>query len=143
MGSFVKFVVLVVALAAGYHFWSHRASAGAAAAVDENGFVPVYGVDGAVPGVVLVLTPANCPSEEAQRAAALDQELTRRGIPHTMGDSFSISADNPSADDRAGIDRAVEVFKQGAPAVFINGMAKSNPTADEVAMELRRSSAKG
>jgi hypothetical protein len=60
-----------------------------------------------------------------------------------MGDSFSISADNPSADDRAGIDRAVEVFKQGAPAVFINGMAKSNPTADEVAMEVRRGSAKG
>jgi hypothetical protein len=35
----------------------------------------------------------------------------------------------------------MQVFEQGAPAVYINGMGQSNPTADEVVAEYRRTKA--
>jgi len=39
---------------------------------------------------------------------------------------------------QAGIDRAVAVFNLGTAAVFVNDMAKSNPTAGEVAYGYRK-----
>jgi hypothetical protein len=36
------------------------------------------------------------------------------------------------------MERAVDVLKGEIPAVFINGMGKSNPTAEEVAAEYQR-----
>jgi len=138
----VAVVLALVALAA--HFWNgHKAQANLAASTDETGFVQAVDVDGAVRNNVLILAPPNCPSEEAQHAAALERKLTEMGIPHTMGSGFSVSIDNPDEEQRAGIDRAVAVFQQGAPAVFINGMAKSNPTAEEVATEYKRTKGKG
>ena len=48
------------------------------------------------------------------------------------GSSFSFNIENPSQEQRAAVDRTVEVFQQGAPAVFINGMGMSNPTTSQV-----------
>ncbi len=81
---------------------------------------------------VLVLAPPNCPSEQAQRAEALIRELTDIGIPVKRGSSFSFNIENPSQEQRTAVDRTVEVFQQGAPAVFINGMGMSNPTTSQV-----------
>ncbi|SBV35253.1 conserved hypothetical protein [uncultured Stenotrophomonas sp.] len=82
--------------------------------------------------MVLVLAPPNCPSEQAQRAEALIRELTDIGIPVKRGSSFAFDLENPTREQRAAVDRTVKVFKQGAPAVFINGMGMSNPSTSQV-----------
>ena len=129
----------------GWHMWNKtkadQAATIAASGVNENGFMQTGNVDESVRNVVLVLRPENCPSEQAQRADALIAELGRRGIPHTVGDSMSISDSNPTEESVAEHKRAMQVFNQGAPAVYINGMGKSNPTADEVVAEYRRTTA--
>ena len=45
---------------------------------------------------------------------------------------------NCTAEQRRGVDLAIDVFNQGAPAVFINGMAMSNPSVDQAVAEYRR-----
>ena len=136
----------------GWHMWNKtqadlalqaaaEAAAVAESGVDDNGFVHTGYVDASERDVVLVLRPDNCPSEQAQRARALDQELTRRGIPHTVGNSMSITDDNPTQESVDDHNRAMKVFNQGAPVVYINGMGASNPTADEVVAEYRRTKA--
>ena len=52
-------------------------------------------------------------------------------------DGFAFDVADPTPEQMAGIDRAVEVFKRGAPAVFVNGMAMSNPTAAQTIAEYR------
>jgi hypothetical protein len=129
-------LMLVCGLYGGYQMWSqHRA--GTAAGPSANGFVPVEMPGGASRNAVLVLAPRNCPSEQAQRTEALVQALAARGIPVTRSASMSFDVANPTPEQVAGIKRAVEVFKRGAPAVFVNGMAMSNPSADQVIAEYR------
>ena len=82
-------------------------------------------------------TPRNCPSEQAQRTETLIRELARAGIPVVRGDAFSFDVAEPTPEQMAGIDRAVDVFKRGAPAVFVNGMAMSNPSAAQTVAEYR------
>ena len=129
-------VVLACALYGGFQWWQGR-SATAAAVASPNGFIPVEMPDGVARNAVLVLAPRNCPSEQAQRTEALVQELTGQGIPVVRGDSFSFDVADPTPEQRAGIDRAIEVFKRGAPAVFVNGMAMSKPTASQTLAEYR------
>ena len=129
-------VVLACALYGGYQWWQGRSTTTAAVA-SPNGFVPVEMPDGVARNAVLVLAPRNCPSEQAQRTEALVQELTGQGVPVVRGDSFSFDVADPTPEQRAGIDRAIEVFKRGSPAVFVNGMAMSNPTAAQTLAEYR------
>ena len=136
-------VLLWLALAAslygGYQWWTGRAPAvDLHTGASPNGFVPVVMPEGAARNVVLILAPPNCPSEQAQRSEALAGQLARAGIPVRRGDSMFFDVANPSAEERAGVDRAVQVFKLGAPAVFINGMAMSNPTPEQAIREYRR-----
>ena len=126
-------LLIVAALAGGYNWWSKRApSTDMTAAAEAGGFIPVEMPSGTPRNMVLVLAPPNCPSEEAQRAETLIRELTDIGIPVRRGDSFSFDLTNPTAEQRAAVDRTVAVFKQGAPAVFINGMGMSNPSTSQV-----------
>jgi len=129
-------LMLVCALYGAYQLWPER-DALAEVATSANGFVPVEMPDGAARNAVLVLAPRHCPSAQAQRIETLVRELTERGIPVARGDSIFFDVANPTPGQMAGIDRAVEVFKRGAPAVFLNGMAMSNPTAAQVAAEYR------
>ena len=145
MRSIVKLLVFAGLIYFGWHMYHKTiaAQAAAAAATGEagnggTGFVQTGDVDESERGVVLILRPANCPSEQAQRADALDRELTKRRIPHRMGDTMSIHDDNPTQESVDDHNRAMKVFNQGAPAVYINGRGKSNPTADEVEAEYRR-----
>lgn len=111
------------------------------AATSGNGFVTVEMPAGATRGKVLVLAPRNCPFEQARRTDVLVRELEASGIPVVRHDSMSFDLAGDTADQRAGIDRAVAVFKRGAPAVFVNGMAMSDPTAAQVAAEYRATAA--
>lgn len=130
-------LLLACALYGGYQWWQDRGVAAAGAAASENGFIPVEMPGGAARNVVLVLAPRNCPSEQARRTDVLVQELERAGIPVARGDSFSFDVENPDAGQVAAIRRTVEVFKRGAPAVYVNGMGMSNPTAAQAIAEYR------
>lgn len=132
-------VVFAAALYGGYQWWQGRGHDDVAAAVaSANGFVPVEMPSGVPHNLVLVLAPPNCPSEQAQRAEALVAQLSREGIPVRRGSGFSFDVADPNAEQRAGIDRAVQVFQRGAPAVFVNGMAMSDPTPAQAIAEYRR-----
>jgi hypothetical protein len=136
----ILIVMLIAGLAGGYNWWNKR-SAGEtvlSAVASENGFVPVVMPDGAPRNGVLILAPPNCPSEQAQLAEALARDLTDKGIPVTKGSRMSFSLQDPSKEEREAVDRAVAVFKQGAPAVFINGMAMSNPNVSQAVAEYQR-----
>jgi len=131
-------LLLVLGLAGGYNWWVKRTTvddsvANLASHRDSDGFVSVEMPGGTPRNTVLVLAPPNCPSEQAQRAEALVQALQAQGIPVQRGSSISFDLMDPSAEQRAALDRTVEVFKQGAPAVFINGMGMSNPNLAQVA----------
>lgn len=139
--GFVRLLLLVGALGLGWHLWQeHKSDKQMAEARSGSaaGFMTTAMPSVARHNVVLILAPVDCPSEAAQRADALASELTRRGIPNERSSSFSLSMDNPSAEQRAAIDRAVAVLNGEIPAVFINGMGKSNPSADDVAAEFQR-----
>jgi hypothetical protein len=145
MRSIVKLLVFAGLVYFGWHMYQQTVATQAAAAaqataagIGETGFVQTGDVDESERDVVLILRPADCPSEQAQRAEALARELTRRRIPHKLGDSMSIHDDSPTQESVDDHNRAMDVFNQGAPAVYINGRGKSNPTADEVEVEYKR-----
>ena len=138
-------VLLVAGLAGAYNWWEGPGAdadglSGLAGA--QDGFVPVQMPDGAPPHAVLVVTPEHCPSEQARRAEALIDELGRQGVPVARSSSISFEVVNPTADQRKGVKRAIAVFNHGAPAVFVNGMAMSNPTASQTVAEYRRTRAR-
>lgn len=131
-------ILLLTGLFGAYRWWVGNSNSNLDGIVNQNGFVPVQMPDGAPQHSVLILAPPDCPSDEAQRAEALVQHLTEQGIPVTKGSSISFDIMNPTAEQRAGVERAIAVFNVGAPAVFIDGMAMSNPTAAQAAAEYRR-----
>lgn len=136
------FLAIAASLYGGWQWWQDRSGPAAYANVEPspNGFVPVEMPDGAPRNAVLVLAPPNCPSEQAKRAEALVAELTRQGIPVRRGSriSYTFEGGMPSTEQRRAVDRAVQVFNQGAPAVYINGMAASDPTIEQAIAEYRR-----
>jgi hypothetical protein len=100
-----------------------------------NGFVSVIVPEDARRNTVIIFAPLNCPSDGAQRADALADELTSRGIPNVRSNSYGATVTNPTADQEAKIQRTQDVMNAGVPAVIINGRAKANPTLDEVIAE--------
>jgi hypothetical protein len=129
------FMILAVAGAA-YHF-SHRHSAAHLTpeqmASSPGEFIATAMPDGAEKNKVLILAPVNCPSAAAKRADSLADQLEKMGIPVARSNSFALRINNPSDEDKASMERAASVLRGDIPAVFINGMGKSNPSAEEVA----------
>lgn len=138
----VLWLALAASLYGGWQWWQKRSDNAAIAAIGAepgpNGFVPAAMPAGTPRNVVLVLAPRNCPSEQAQRSEALLAALERDGIPVRRGNSIEFEAIDPTREDQAAIRRSIEVFKRGAPAVFVNGMAMSNPTPEQAIREYRR-----
>ena len=131
-------VLLCVCAFGAYRWWDGKREADLPAMANQNGFVPVEMPDGMSRDAVIILAPPNCPSDEAQRAEAIADYLGGQGIPVARKSSMSFAITNPTDEQEAGVDRAVAVFNGGAPAVFINGMAMSNPTPAQAAAEYRR-----
>lgn len=131
-------LVIAASVYGGWQWWQERSAAAIHAEPSPNGFVPAAMPDGAPRNAVLILAPPNCPSDQARRSEALAEALARAGIPVRRGSSMAFDVVAPTAEDRANIDRAVKVFNQGAPAVFVNGMAMSNPTPEQTIREYRR-----
>lgn len=137
--SFMRLLFLLAVAGLAFHWWQSRQTAASlAAAASPNGFVVAAMPDGASFRTVVVLAPQNCPSDGARRADALAADLEGRHIPVLRLDHYSVNSENPSEERRAEIDRAVQVLNGEVPAVFVNGMAKSNPSLDEVVAEYHR-----
>lgn len=134
----LKIVFVFAVLFGAYRWWDGKRNDDRVATAGQDRFVPVQTPDGAPEHAVLVLAPPNCPSAEAKRAEALVQHLTEQGIPVKQGSRMSFNIINPTDEQRAGVERAVAVFNRGAPAVFIDGMAMSNPTPAQAVSEYRR-----
>lgn len=130
--------LIVLGLAGGLNWWIKRAPADQSevrttAPFDKTVFIPVEMPGGTQRNTVLVLAPPNCPSERAKRADALVQALQEKGITVVRGSSISFEIANPSLEQREGVERTMQVFRQGAPAVYVNGMGMSNPDIAQVA----------
>ncbi len=137
--NLLRLLIVVGLIGWGYHWWNGRpAASGELAADSPSGFVAAAMPDGARAGTVLILAPQNCPSDAAQRADDLAARLTSAGIPNQRSASFSASATDPTPEQQAAIQRAVAVIQGDVPAVFVDGMAKANPSFDEVVAEYRR-----
>lgn len=134
-------LMLACALYGAHQWWQKRDDA-RAATFDASTFVAVEMPGGVQRNTVLVLAPPNCPSEQAQRTEAMIRDLDRAGIPVMRDSGFTFDVENPNDAQMLGIDRAVAVFKRGAPAVFVNGLAMSNPSAGQTIAAYQTSSGK-
>ncbi len=134
-----RLLILVGIIGFAAHWWNNReVKAFLDQSPSPNGFVSAAMPDGARSNTILILAPLNCPSAAAQRADALSNELGRRGIPNVRSSSYNINIPSPTAEQRAAVERAVAVLKGEVPAVFVNGMAKANPSLEEVVSEYER-----
>ena len=88
---------------------------------------------------VFVLAPPNCPSDQAKRAEALIRELGNAGIPVKRESGIAFDIENPTDEQMRDIDRAIAVFKRGAPVVYVNGLAMSNPSTEQTIAAYRGS----
>jgi hypothetical protein len=85
---------------------------------------------------VIILAALNCPSAAAQRADTMAKRLTEMGIPNTRANRYSASITD--RDQLPLLQRTSVVMGGEIPVVIVNGMAKANPTVDEVASVFRR-----
>lgn len=137
---FGKWVAMAAILGVGVHLWHmHERSVldrDLQASGDSNGFVPVVTSEGAPPDTALILAALNCTSEQAKRADAMATKLSEMGIPNRRANNYSVA--NVTREQMPLVKRTSAVLGGQIPIVIINGMAKANPTVDEVAAEYRR-----
>jgi len=127
-----------------YFFWyqDYKNARDDQLARDTYGFLPVAIPDEVPANTVLLYAPINCPSQEAQHAYMLSQELSQKHIPNVLLNSWTITSTDeyaigPFKSDK--LRRLVNLFDKGKiPAVLINGMAKSDPSADDIAAEFKK-----
>jgi hypothetical protein len=103
---------------------------------DSNGFVSVAMPDGAPADTVLIFAAQNCPSAQAQRADAMAMQLSQMGVPNRRTNNYSVA--HVTREQMPLLTHTNEVMSGEIPIVLINGMAKANPTVDEVASEYNR-----
>lgn len=117
-----------------------QASAGSAAAkapdatASEAGFVLLKS-DDATNGSVIIMSPPNCPSQEAQRARALAAALASAGIPHQVRSEISFEFNDEK--EAARIQKFMGEVTN--PLVLVRGRGKGNPTLEAVIAEYRSS----
>lgn len=104
----------------------------------ENDFIPAMMLDGARPDTVYIMTPKNCPSEAAQRAQRLAEQLDERGIPNVRRDHFSAKVTSPTDEEMKLLDHTTAIIDGEIPAVFVNDMGSVNPSVQEVVGEFER-----
>jgi len=103
-----------------------------------NGFIEVVMPENARQDMVIIFAPPNCPREAGQRARALHERLTKLEIPAEMSSRYSLRFTDNSDAFKARLKRTAAIMEGEIPAVLINGMGKSNPSAAEVAAEYER-----
>ena len=132
-------ILMLLCAAFGAHQLWQKREAARAAAFDTTTFVPVHMPRGMQRNTVFVLAPPNCPSDQAKRAEALIRELGNAGIPVKRESGIAFDIENPTDEQMRDIDRAIAVFKRGAPVVYVNGLAMSNPSTEQTIAAYRGS----
>jgi len=132
----LKILVVLALLGFGYHQWSQRERAVAAAASppSHTGFVALPAVAGAN-ARVMVIAAEDCPEAAARRADDLAERLARDGIAVTRTHNVSFPAVNGEDE----LQRVNRVMQGELPIVIVHGRGKANPTLDEVLAEVRAS----
>ena len=135
-----KWLLVAVVIAGGVRLWHmHQRSVidrELLTAADSNGFVPVIMPDGAPRDTVLIFAALNCPSAQAKRANDMATQLKQMGIPAQRTSNYSVA--NLTREQMPLLTRTNAVMGGAIPIVLVNGVAKANPTVDEVASEYRR-----
>jgi len=142
--NIIQILIVAGVAGGGYHYWKQHHSTAAEVAtqvqsgplISSNGFIALPPAVGQSPGKVFVLAALNCQKEEALRADSLAEELSRKGIPVERISAARFRFASPP--DDAVMER-MEMMKGPFPVVFVNGRAKSNPSFEEVVVELRGS----
>lgn len=133
-------LMTVLTVGGGVHLWhAHQRAVidrELMASADSNGFVSIVMPPSVPRDTAVILAPLNCPSAQAKQADVMATELTRMGIPVRRSNSYSARITDPS--EMPLLTRTNAVLSGQVPIVIINGMAKANPTVDEVALEVRR-----
>ena len=132
-------ILMLLCAAFGAHQLWQKREAARVAAFDTTTFVPVHMPSGMQRNTVFVLAPPNCPSDQAKRAEALIRELGNAGIPVKRESGIAFDIENPTDEQMRDIDRAIAVFKRGAPVVYVNGLAMSNPSTEQTIAAYRGS----
>lgn len=124
--------LLLVGALCGAIWWKSGASLASPRGSSTTEWLAVPAPAGADPKRALIVAAPNCPRAESKRAVALARELAAQQIPcaQTGTVSFAITSDTDAK-------RLEQVMSAGAPIVFINGKAKSNPSTAEVVAEFR------
>ena len=135
-----KWLLAAVVIAGGVRLWHmHQHSVvnrELLAAADSHGFVSVIMPDGAPQDTVLIFAALNCPSAQAKRANDMATQLKQMGIPTERTSSYS--ATQVTREQMPLLARTNAVMGGEIPIVLIKGVAKANPTLDEVVSEYRR-----
>ena len=66
-------------------------------------------------------------------------QLGNAGIPVKRESGIAFDIENPTDEQMRDIDRAIAVFKRGAPVVYVNGLAMSNPSTEQTIAAYRGS----
>lgn len=129
---------MIVVIAVGFHYWTNNQNQELIQAPQSpNGFVEVLMPSGFKNSTVYIMAPKNCPKEAGQRADALERGLRDLGIPVKRSSSGSVGPQDSTEEQHNKFKRTVAIIKGEIPAVFINGMAKSNPHLDEIISEYK------
>lgn len=136
-----KWLLIAAAIGGGVHVWhNHERSVierDLSAKADTYGFVPVVTPEGAPRDTAVILAALNCPSAQAKRADDLASQLTGMGIPTQRANNYSVAI--VSREQQEILTQTNAVLSGTIPIVIVNGMAKANPTLDDVVAEYRRS----
>jgi hypothetical protein len=135
----LRLILVAALIGIGVHWWNvHRENRAMRAVTSVNGFVPVPMPQDAKRNTVLLFAPLNCPHEGAQRANALAQGLTERGIPNLRTSQYAAQSFEPDAEQIAAYQRLNAVMTGEIPIALVNGMGKANPTLEEIVAEYQR-----
>ena len=132
MANVIKLVLMLAVIGLAYHYWSTQQSTNRPDVVSPNGFVMVPPMAGADPKQVVVFAPENCPSDKAQQADSLAQQLASRNIPTLR--SHDVTFSSTDMDPKIGV-RLNSVMNGELPIVFVNGRGKANPTIEQIIAE--------
>lgn len=137
--NFVKLLLVLAIVGAGYHFYEKRHEDDwlKTAKVSANGFMELPAPSNLDMDGVIVFAALNCTKEAAQRADEMADALKRRNIPTKRAQSINFQfSEDPGPHV---VKRINSVLKGELPIVFVNGKGKANPTLDEVLSEYGRS----
>ena len=134
MGGLIKIILFLVALGYGAQYVKDHYIDAVADTKGPGGFVPVPSAQGLNSDAVTIVTTPTATEVAAARADAIAKALSAKGIPVLRAQQVDFAG---AGSDSVTSARAMLIMGGEQPVVVVRGKAKSNPTLDEVLLELR------